>query len=103
MGLFGRKATSQISVALNIRAFMHGRMVRISLDAQADDGDTLKDLLTRLGREGTVDASVARSILKGGPGFTVLHNGERLAMPEAYGTRLSNGDELSILTPMAGG
>jgi len=103
MGLFTKKTASHIRVALNIRAFVEGRMARVSLDAQAEDGDTIKDLLTRLGREGSVDVSVARAILKGGAGFTVLRNGERLAMPEACTTPLTDGDELSILTPMAGG
>jgi sulfur carrier protein ThiS len=103
MGLFTKKTANHIRVAVNIRAFMDGRMVRLSLDAQASEGDTIKDLLTQLSREGAVDTPVARSILKGGPGFTVLRNGERLTMPDASGTALRDEDELSILTPMAGG
>lgn len=103
MRLFGRKRADPIRVNLNVRAFLEGHMVRLSLDAQASKGERLKDLLRRLSREGTVDASVVRYILKGSPGVTVLQNGDRLSMPEAAATRLADGDQLSILTPMAGG
>ena len=103
MRLFGRKQKAPVRISLNVRAVLDGHMVRVSLDAQASEGDTLKDLLKRLRGEGTVDASVVRGILKRGAGVTLLRNGQRLAMPKAASTRLSDGDSLSILTPVAGG
>lgn len=103
MRLFGRKRTHAVRVSLNLRAFIGGRMVRLSLDTQADKGNRLKDLLKQLSREGAVDASVVRHIVKGGAGVTVLQNGQRLSMPEAANARLADGDEISVLTPMAGG
>jgi molybdopterin converting factor small subunit len=103
MWLFGRKRADPIRVTLNVRAFLDGQMVRLRLDAQASEGDRLRDLLKQLSREGTVDASVARFVLKGTRGVTVLHNGQRLPMPEGANAPLADGDELSVLTPMAGG
>ncbi len=103
MKLFGRKPKVPIRVSLNVRAFVEGHMVRLSLDARASEGDSLKDLLKQLSRDGTVDAAAIRHILRRTAGLTVLKNGERLAMPEAASAGLADGDELSILTPMAGG
>jgi len=103
MGLFSRRRGAVIQVSLNVRAFVEGRLVRLSLNAQAEEGDRLKDLLKRLSSAGEVEPSLARYILKGNPGITVLHNGRRLPMSEAASALLANGDELSILTPMAGG
>ena len=60
-------------------------------------------LQRRLRRAGTVDASVTRQVLRGNPAVMVLRNGERLAMPGAANEILADGDELSVLTPMAGG
>jgi len=103
MRLFARKRTQPIRVTLNVRAFVDGHMARASLDARAREGDRLKDLLKQLRHDGAVETSVVRYILRGGPGVTVLKNGQLLPMPEAANTRLANGDELSIITTMAGG
>lgn len=103
MRLFRRKQATPIRVSVTVRAFLEGRMVRASLDAEATEGERLKDLLKRLAREGAVESSVVRQILQGAAGVTVLHNGERLSMPEAAGAPLAAGDQLSVLTPMAGG
>ncbi len=103
MRLFSGKRMAPIRVSLNVRAFLDGHMVRLTLDAQASEGDRLKDLLKRLSNEGVVDASVVRTILKGRAGITLLQNGQRLPLPQGGSTRLSDGDTLSILTPVAGG
>lgn len=103
MRLFSRKRAEPIRVTLNVRAFLGGNMVRLHLDAQATEGARLSDLLKRLGREGVVDASVVRTVLKGSRGVTVLQNGQRLPMPEGASAYLGDGDELSVLTPIAGG
>ena len=103
MRLFRRRRTDPIRVSVNVRAFIDGNMVRVSTVAQAHEGDQLRDLLKQLAREGAVDASVVRYILNGPRGVTVLQNGNRLDMPEAAKAPLADGDELSILTPMAGG
>ncbi len=77
--------------------------MRLSTSCEVSEGDRLRDLLKRLGSEGRLDSAVVRQILHGGPGLTVLHNGRRLEMPQAENAPLAEGDELSILTPMAGG
>jgi sulfur carrier protein ThiS len=103
MKLFGSRRREPIRVKLHVRAFIDGRMLRVATDVDAQEGDRLKDLLKRLRRTGTVDSSVARQILRGNPGVMVLRNGERLAMPGAANEILADGDEVSVLTPMAGG
>ena len=103
MRLFGSKHASPIRVTLNVRAFVDGQMARLALDAKANEGDRLKDLLKHVGRQGALDLSVIRYILKGSPGVTVLQNGQRLSMPKGAGARLVDGDQLSIITTMAGG
>ena len=103
MLFFGKKQTKAIRVSLNLRAVVGGQMVRVSLDAQAHEGDRIKDLLKRLRREGTLEPSVVRFILKRSSTVTLLQNGNRLDMPKGASSPLADGDTLSILTPVAGG
>jgi hypothetical protein len=100
---FGRKQAQAIRVNLNLRVFVGEQMVRASLDAQAYEGDRIKHLLKRLRREGTLEPSVVRFILKRNSVVTLLQNGKRLDMPKGAGAVLEDGDTLSILTPVAGG
>ena len=105
MRLFGKNKTetTPIQVSLDVRAFVEGRMVRVSVDVQACEGDRLKGLLKRLRREGTLERSLVRLILQGNPGVTLLRNGSRLHMPQAASVHLTDGDTLAVLTPAAGG
>ena len=100
---FGRKQAQAIRVNLNLRVFVGEQMVRASLEAQAHEGDRIKDFLKRLRREGTLEPSVVRFILKRNSTVTLLQNGNRLDMPAGAGTPLADGDTISILTPVAGG
>ena len=103
MLFFGKKQTKAIRVGLNLRAVVGGQMVRVSLDAQAHEGDRIKDLLKHLRREGTLEPAVVRFILKSKSAVTLLQNGNRLDMPKGASSPLADGDTLSILTPVAGG
>jgi len=103
MIFFGRKRPRTLRVSLNLRAFVGGQMVRASLEAQAHEGDRIKDFLKRLRREGTLEPSVVRFILKRNSAVTLLQNGNRLDMPKGASSPLADGDTLSILTPVAGG
>ena len=103
MSFFGRKRPKTLRVSLNLRAFVGGQMVRASLEAQAHEGDRIKDFLKRLRREGTLEPSVVRFILKRNSAVTLLQNGNRLDMPKGASAPLADGDTLSILTPVAGG
>ncbi|GAG41480.1 unnamed protein product, partial [marine sediment metagenome] len=95
--------TKTIQVSLNLRAFVGGRMARASVEAQAHEGDRIKDLLKRLRREGTLEPSAVRFILGRNSTVTLLQNGNRLDMPDGAGAPLADGDTISILTPVAGG
>jgi len=41
MLFFGKKQTKAIQVSLHLRAFVGGRMVRASVEAQANEGDRI--------------------------------------------------------------
>ena len=102
--LFSRKKqTKNIRVSLNLRVFIGQRMVRASVEAKAHEGDRIKDFLKRLRREGTLEPSVVRFILRRSSSVTLLQNGSRLDMPKGASSALADGDTLSILTPVAGG
>ena len=103
MIFFGKKQTKALRVNFNLRVFVGGRMVRASVDAPAHEGDRIKDFLKRLRREGTLEPSVVRFILKRNSAVTLLQNGNRLDMPKGASSALADGDTLSILTPVAGG
>lgn len=98
-----KKRSEPIAVKFHVRAMVDGRMLRVAADVKAAKGDNLRDLLKRLRRDGTVSGSLVRQILSGDPGVMVLRNGQRLALPSGAEEPLADGDEISALTPMAGG
>jgi molybdopterin converting factor small subunit len=103
MNLFGRKHTEPITVSFNVRVFIDNRMVRVDLNAEGRQGERFRDFLKRLGKEGALDPLIVRFILGGAKSVTVLRNGKRLSMPAAGKEVLTDGDEVSVLTPVAGG
>jgi len=100
---FRNKRTTPIRVNVTVRVFVDGKMARLSRDTTLSEGARLKDLLKQLRREGALDTSVVRYVLKEDSGVMVLQNGHRLSMPRAASARLADGDMLSVLTTMAGG
>jgi len=99
----GKKHAKELQVSINLRVLVGGEMVRASFDARAREGDRIKDLMKQLRREGRIEPSVVRFVLKRNSAVTLLQNGSRLDMPKGASSPLSDGDTLSILTPVAGG
>jgi molybdopterin converting factor small subunit len=99
----GKKQVKALQVSINLQVLVGGRMVRASIDARVREGDRIQDLMKHLRREGRIEPSVVRLILKGNSAVTLLQNGRRLDMPKGASSPLSDGDTLSILTPVAGG
>jgi len=66
------------------------------------DNDTPVRVLARLDKKKVLGRNFFRRLVKKGDA-TFLLNGDRLNMPEASDTHLKEGDEISVLSAIAGG
>ena len=66
-------------------------------------GLRLDRLLGKLDREKVAEKGFFRSVRKGRQGLTLLLNGERLDISDMKKTRIHDGDDLTIMSPITGG
>jgi len=65
-------------------------------------GDTPKKILSRLDRKKVLGRRFFSGVIKSGRA-TFLLNGDRLDIPDAINEPLADGDEISVLSAIAGG
>jgi len=73
------------------------------LEVDVGNGLRRDKLLGRLDKEGVAEEGFFRSVLKGRQGVTLLWNGERLDISDRKKTRIRDGDDLTIMSPITGG
>ncbi len=78
-------------------------MLQKRLQVDVGRGLRLDKLLARLDKEGVAERGFFRQVRKGKQGVTLLLNGERLDLSDAKKTRIHDGDDLSVMSPITGG
>lgn len=91
-----------MAIVVRVTGVFLGRPMNESFEEEFREGDTPKKVFARLDKKKTLGRKFFRSVVKGGLG-TFLLNGNRLDMPTALNDRLNDGDEISILSAIAGG
>ncbi len=97
MGLFSKLLKSdekKIQVNVRLACIINTKPVNESLIMEIPEGSSLKDLIRK------TESAIKENI---SPSFTILINGERIVLPDGYKRSLNNGDNVSILSPIAGG
>ncbi len=97
MGLFSRLLKSEekkITVNVRLACIINARPVNEHLILEIPEKSNLKTLIK------AVEARIKENI---SPSFTILVNGERIPLPEGNKRILQNRDNVSILSPIAGG
>jgi molybdopterin converting factor small subunit len=97
MGFFSHifnKTQKMIRVNVRLACIINTQPVNDSFVLELPQGSNLKGLIRSV--ESRIKASVA-------PSFTILVNGERMNIPEDAKRILNEGDNVSILSPIAGG
>lgn len=73
------------------------------LQMEVGRGLRLDKLLARLDKERVAEKGFFRQVRKGRQGVTLLLNGERLDLTDARKTRIRDGDDLAVMSPITGG
>lgn len=92
-----------MKVSLFCHLLVAGRILEIDEQLELGDRATVLDAFNRLEREGVLPASAAADFRRGRTAVSLLLNGERQPWEEIQARPLADGDEISIVSPFAGG
>jgi len=96
-------AKAQINVHIKVAGFVDRKMVTADFEIEAPEGVKLKKLLSLADKSGELPGKVIKKILGMPRPPTVLLNGDSLDLPAGLKLVVADGDEVSVMTPMAGG
>lgn len=88
-----------MKVSVVIHGFLEHRSIHVSKDIKIKEGSTAEDALSKIGKKIRVD--LLELVSKVNP--VIMVNNERLEIPKDLSLKLSDGDEITILQPLAGG
>lgn len=105
MFLFGKKknAGPPVRVHLKVAGFVGGKMNSAEFDLEAPAGATVKQCLKLADKSPALKGKPVAAMLAMPKAPTVMVNGEGIVVPDDLGRVIEDGDELSIMTPFAGG
>ena len=93
----------QISVHVKIAGFVDRKMIATEFDLQAPEGTTIKKLIKLVDKSGKVKGKPLKKIMAMPRPPTVMVNGEGIDVPDELGRTIAEGDEVAVMTPLAGG
>jgi molybdopterin converting factor small subunit len=93
----------EIKVHVKLAGFIDRKMVTAEFDLEVPAGTTVKGLFARADKSGQVPGKVMSKLLRMPRPPTVLLNGRSLDLPEELSRELVAGDDVAVMTPMAGG
>jgi molybdopterin converting factor small subunit len=89
-------------IAVRVTGVFLGDPLNKSFEEVFREGDTPKKILARLDKRKVLGRRFFRSSLRSSRA-TFLLNGDRLEIPDALNKPLADGDEISVLSAIAGG
>ena len=92
-----------MTINVKIAVLYKGKLITRVVEGEVAEGGTIQELFKGLEKSKAVEKKLFRNLFRADRAPTVLHNGTRLRIPAGLDTILSAGDELSVLTPFAGG
>lgn len=92
-----------MKVAVKIMVMLGTRMVNESFEEEVPEGTTLEKLFQQADRSGRFPRKYFQEVFSAPRPPVVLRNGNRVEVPEELGEILQDGDEVSVLSPIAGG
>jgi molybdopterin converting factor small subunit len=91
-----------MAIFVRVTGVFLGSPMNESFEEEYREGDTPKKIFARLDKRKALGRRFFHSVVKGNRG-TFLLNGNRFDMPAALKDPLKDGDEISILSAIAGG
>ncbi len=92
-----------MKIKLSIVAFVGVKAVNKVLEVELPEGNSLLDLFNKIEKEKEVEKGFFQAILSQRRPVTVLINGERIDLSKDKKRKLKDGDEISVVSPIAGG
>jgi molybdopterin converting factor small subunit len=101
-GTLNKRLVSDMAIQVRVIGAFLERPLNKSFDEPFTTNDTLQSVFVRLDKRKTLGRKFFSRIIKQGQ-VTLLLNGDRLDLPEDMKRPLRDGDEISILSAIAGG
>jgi len=79
------------------------KMVNESFEEEVAEGSSLEQLFRQVDGSRRFKRKYFKEALSAGQPPVVLLNGSRVEVPEELGEQLKDGDEVSVVSPIAGG
>lgn len=92
-----------MKVNVRIAVLYKGKLITRVVEGDVVEGGTIQKLFKGLEKSKAVEKKLFRTLFRSDRPPTVLRNGTRLRVPAGLDTILADGDEISVLTPFAGG
>jgi len=93
-----------VIIKIHVAGIFDDKPVFVEGEIELKDDALLRDLFKKADKAlGFKDRKYLRQVLSMAVPPTVLLNGDRLDLPEGFGHGLKDGDEVSLLSPIAGG
>ena len=101
--IFGSRQKPVIKVHFKLAGFVDRKMITAEFDLEAPQGTTIKKLFALADKSGKIPGQAMKRILALPRPPTVLLNGVGIDALEDLDRILAAGDEVAVMTPMAGG
>jgi len=92
-----------MKISVKLMVMLGTRMVNESFEEEVAEGTTLEKLFQQVDRSRRFKKKYFKEILSAPRPPVVLLNGNRVEVPEELGEKLNEGDEVSVVSPIAGG
>lgn len=96
-------AKPTVSIHFKLAGFVDRKMITAEFDLDVPEGSSIKDLFGLVDKSKKTPPKVMKKIMKSIRPPTIMVNGGALDLPEELTRRLAAGDEVAVMTPIAGG
>jgi len=94
---------NQIKVRVKLAGFVDRKMLTADFELMAPEGVSLKKLLSLADKSGAYPGKTMKKVLGLPRPPTILVNGASIDLPEDLKMTIKDGDEVAVMTPVAGG
>ena len=101
--MFGSRNKPQIKVHVKVAGFIDQKMTTAEFELGVPEGTSVKKLFSLIDKSGKVKGKVMKKIMAMPKTPTVLINGSGIDVPDELDREVCEGDEVAVMTPMAGG
>jgi len=92
-----------LKLKIRVAGFILGKSINESFEEEFKEGTSLGDMFKALNKEKRVGKGFFAGLMTKPGSISVLLNGDRVVFPQDEQIKLKDGDEIAVLSPIAGG